>query len=74
MEIRDRNPGQILKASLMGYLVFGLIGLLILFGGIFWSHSWSNIVAGAGLTAAVAWRLVRQGRRKRRGNGSASSS
>jgi hypothetical protein len=58
----------------MGYLVFGLIGLLILFGGIFWSHFWPNILARAGLTAFVAWTLVRQGRRKRRGNGSASSS
>jgi len=61
-------------SDLMGYLVFGLIGLFILFGGIFCSHSWSNILAGAGLTAFVAWTLVRQGRRKRRGNGSASSS
>jgi len=63
-----------LKASLMGYLVFGLIGLLILFAGIFWSHSTSNIVAGAGLTAFVAWRLVLQGAGNDRGNGSASSS
>jgi len=58
----------------MSYLVTGLVGLLILFAGIFWSHFWPNIVAGAGLTAFVARQLVREGCWKRGGNGSASSS
>jgi hypothetical protein len=56
------------------YLPVGLIGLLVLFGGIFWTHYWANILAGASLTAFVIMQLVYESRRKRRGNGSASSS
>jgi hypothetical protein len=56
-------------------LATGLMGLLLLFTGIFWTHFWANIAVGAALIGIAIIGLVDQSRRKNgRGNGSASSS
>jgi Na+/H+ antiporter NhaD/arsenite permease-like protein len=52
----------------------GLVGLLLLFTGIFWTHFWPNTVAGAALAGAAIVALVDQIHRKRRRNGDASFS
>ena len=49
-------------------LLIGPLGLLLLLSGIFWAHEWQLTVSGGCITAVVIMDLIRQVRRRGRGN------
>jgi hypothetical protein len=59
--------------KLKPYMPMAVVGLFLLFAGIFWLRFWPSIVAGAALIAGAAWEFGYE-RRKDGRTGSGLSS